>query len=290
MKKPLYLFLMISGFIACKSQTKNSIKDTVNNSHVPISKTSVNESEPLIKKFSSTLQGLWVKKDYIDEIAKTKSPQQAYKKVGNITDMMIDTSKIKADSILVPFNSGNHEVNDLIIKFHPGNSLNSIIAYDPVNSIERNYYELKINKTKNLLTIYTFDKNKKKLDSADYFKVSKEENEKGLRDGTTYIVNKLLVIGNYTMQDSSNGFSKVSFKSDGKITGIGEFKTYNVMVDFMTPPNNLDEIIFNYYSQNSKSFAFKISADSLKLYETKEAADSVDLVLGKLKYKLVRQR
>jgi hypothetical protein len=285
MKKILVPILAITFFVACKGKDASSAKDTVVNSS-----TSKNQTDELIKKFKPILEGHWVKKDYIDEIAATKSPQKAYLKVGNITDMMIDTSKIKADSISVDYNSGNHEVFNLIIKFHAGNSSNSIIAYDPVSSIERNYYELKINKENTLLTIYTFDKNRKISDSANYFKVSKDENEKRVGDEPAYIINKILVIGNYTMRDSSNNLSKVSFKNGSKVSGITDFKTYNVSIDFMTPPNNLDEITFDPTSKNSKSFAFKINVDTLSLYETRQAADSVDLELGKLKYKLVRQK
>jgi hypothetical protein len=286
MKKIILPVLIICLFVACKSKSKPPVGDSVASST-----SAKNQSEELMKKFKPMIQGEWLKKDYIDEITKTKSPQQAYKKVGNITEMAIDTSKIKADSILVNYNSGHHEVGDLIIKFHAGNSPNSITAYDPVNSIERNYYELKISEAnKSLLTLYTFDKNKKIVDSARYFKLSEDADKKGLGDGTTYIINKILVIGDYTIRDSSNNVSKVSFKDDGKITGMTEFKDYSVMVDFMTPPNNLDEIVFDPTSEHSKSFAFKVNADTLNLYETKAAADSVNLDLGKLKYKLVRQK
>jgi hypothetical protein len=58
----------------------------------------------------------------------------------------------------------------------------------------------------------------------------------------------------------------------------------------MTPPNNLDQIFFDSNTPPSKYFAFKINADTLSLFETKDAADSVNLELGKLKYKLVKQK
>lgn len=185
----------------------------------------------------------------------------------------------------------NHEGFYLIIKFQTGSASNSIIGHDPANSIEGNYYEFKFNTTNpSLLTIYTFDKRKKLSDSTHYIRFPEEENQKLYGDEITYLTNKLLVIGNYTLRDSANKTSKVSFNDGGKIIGWGEFKTYKVSTDFMTPPNNLDEITFGYGSQNSKSYAFKINADTLNLFETKGAADSVNLEIGKLKYKLVRQK
>jgi hypothetical protein len=54
------------------------------------------------------------------------------------------------------------------------------------------------------------------------------------------------------------------------------------------PPNNLDEIIFNPYLKNRKSFAINFNEDTLKLWETKCDKDS--LQLDRVKYRLTRQK
>jgi 6-phosphogluconate dehydrogenase len=56
------------------------------------------------------------------------------------------------------------------------------------------------------------------------------------------------------------------------------------------PENNLDEILFDWNTKNQKSFTFKFSKDTLNIYETREDADSINLIVDKLKYKLVKHK
>jgi hypothetical protein len=109
--------------------------------------------------------------------------------------------------------------------------------------------------------------------------------------GIDYITNKKLITGKYTTTDSTGNRLKVEFNNNGKVSGFLNFKTYYINADFEAGlENNLDEIDFDVNTKKQKTFTFRFNADTLNLYDTYENADSTKLVLGKLKYKLVRHR
>lgn len=104
------------------------------------------------------------------------------------------------------------------------------------------------------------------------------------------MINKTLISGNYILTDTLNRSFKVSFTNDGYVSGFGDFKTYFVDVDFETPPgNNMDQIAFDLNSKNDKLYAFKINRDTLNLYQTSYDKDSIDMILGKRVFKLVKK-
>ncbi|WP_259065519.1 hypothetical protein HDF24_01995 [Mucilaginibacter sp. X4EP1] len=283
MKKIYLLLVVVIVFVACKSNEHASKKDSIKTTSV------VDHSQKLIKKFKPIIQGVWVKKDYIDEIARTKSPLKAFDKAHHITTMIIEPELVKGDSLLIGVGYGNHEGGNLIVKFSPGHSASSILAYNPGGRIDSSFYELKyLIKKETTLILYTFDQNKKLVDSAEYFRVFDNQNGKELGYGTDYTVNKILISGNYILTDSLNRTSQITFTNDGNVSGLNNFKTFYISIDFTTPPNNLDEIIFDLYSKKNKSYAFNINADTVNLYNTSQSADSINLIKGKLVYKLVR--
>ena len=285
MKKVLYGLVISSLLLSCRSNTKKTDKDSVANN------SQTDQTQQIIKKFKPIIQGVWVKSDYIDEVAKTKSPLKAFSKASPITTMIIETEFVKGDSILIDIGYGNHEGGNLLIKFHPGHSISSIMAYTPGGNIENSFYELKYSISKDTtLTLYTYNERKKLVDSAHYFKAFNSTHVKELGYATNYMVNKALKLGAYTLIDTLNHASKISFTQDGNVSGLSDFKTFYINIDFTTPPNNLDEIIFDLYSKKQKSYAFNIDADTLKLFETFLSKDSIDLVLSKLKYKLVKNK
>ncbi|HTE01379.1 MAG TPA: hypothetical protein VK668_18965 [Mucilaginibacter sp.] len=287
MKNIFYFLLITTLFFSCKSNTKQTVKDSTRTIK-PIVDTTLR----LIQRFKSNIQGVWVYKDYIDAVAKSKSPFLAFKDVGNITAMVIDTKAIKGDSLLVGIGYGNHEGGDLMIKFHSGSN-NTIIAYNPGTNPNDGHYELgySINKSDTALILYTINKEKKTTEQAKYSKVLTIGATKELGDGTDYIINKILISGSYILTDTLSNKSKVKFTNDGKVVGFSDFKTYLINNDFTTPPgNNMDQIIFDLKSKNKKIYAFKIDRDTLNLYQTSYGKDSIDLILGKRIYKLIKQK
>jgi len=98
---------------SCKSNTQRGVKDSL-----IIAKTAYPSPE-LIKIFKPVLQGTWVKKAYIDKIAKTKSPLAAADEA-DLTTFVINTELIKGDSLKVLAGWGNHDCSELILKFKKG--------------------------------------------------------------------------------------------------------------------------------------------------------------------------
>jgi len=287
MKNIFYSFLIISLIVSCKSSVKRAAKDTT-----ATGKT-IDAKQSLIGEFKPFVQGSWVNKDYIKEIAKTRSPYIAREKVGNITTMLIDTKFIEGDSVKIAVGYGNHEGGDFILKFHPGRTAGTIKAYSPGGDVAGNTFELKysIGKNDTTLILYTFDKKKKPTDTTNYTRVFKDFEGHELGYSTYYLVNKTLISGNYILTDTLNKTSKVNFDSYGKVTGFPGAKTYAIDVDFETPPgNNMDQIDFDQDSKNNKFYAFKFVHDTLNFYQTSYDKDSIDLVLGKRIYKLVKQK
>ena len=277
MKKIILPFLIISFFIACKSKTNSPLKDSVANN-----KSAIDQSAELIKKFKPIIQGVWVKADYIDKVIKTKSPLAAQDIADYITTMYINTDHVKGDSIIVSTVIGNHEGGDAVLKFQPGKSPSTIILGDGDLS-----YSIENGDT--TLMLSQLDETKK-LRKTKYVKALNKQADDDNDYGMNYLINKNLISGNYTLTNSLGSKTKVTFNSNGKVSDFPAVKTFLINTAFGDPMSNLDYIVFNFNTKYYASYAFKINADTLNLFETGANADSTELVLGKLKYKLVRQK
>jgi hypothetical protein len=280
MRKILSLLLITSAFISCKSNTKQTIKDTSTKSLTTI----VNSSTDLIKTFKPIIQGVWVKSDYINKITKTKSPVSANDEATGITTMIIDTSLIKGDSLSVMAGYGNHEGGEAIIKFEPGKAKSTIIfnGYDLGYRIENGNIVL--------LVLELIDKDKKPQ-LIKYIKSPIVGKPDELGSGMYQMINKALIAGDYILTDTMGKKSKINFSIDGKVSGLEDFKTYQIDVDFNNSPmENLDELLFNQFTNSGSSYTYKISLDTLSLYTTRANSDSTVAILDKLKYKLVRSK
>lgn len=279
MKKILFTFLVVSVFISCKSKTNPTVNDSlVNNSPTK------NQTDELIQKFKPFIQGVWVKADYFNKVIKTKSPLAAADEATGITTMYINTDHIKGDSIVVSAGIDNHEGGNPVLKFQPGKNPSSIIFNDGELS-----YSVENGDT--VLTLLQFDEAKKLLIKTKYIKALNKQADDDIGYGMNYIINKNLISGNYTLTDSLGIKTRVTFNNNGKVSYFPGLKTFFIDTDHGNDPmSNLDNIVFNFNTKNYAFYAFKINADTLNLYDTYANADSTELILGKLKYKLVRQK
>jgi len=243
-----------------------------------------NLSKDLIKKFKPMIQGVWVKADYVNKVSKTKSPLAASDQATGITIMYINTDNTNGDSIIVPVGSYNHDGSTLTLKFIPRENKSSIALGDG----ELTY---SVGHRDTILTFANFDQEKKQFIKTQYIRTFKRQPNDDLADGIDYYINKILVAGNYTLTDSTGTKFKVNLSEDGKVSGFLNCKTYMINIDLNSDVNdNLDGIYFKSADKENKNFSFKINADTLSLYETYENADSTELLLGKLKYKLIRNK
>ncbi|MDP9081619.1 MAG: hypothetical protein M3O71_29760 [Bacteroidota bacterium] len=277
MKKKLILLLIISAFIACKSKNSSTDKDSIiNNTY------SNKQSAELIQKFKPIIQGVWVKKDYIDKVVATKSPMTAADLASGLTTMYIETDSLKGDSMKVDAGWNNHEGSDLTLKFKPGKTSETILLGDFDLG-----YSIKNGDTS--IVLYGYDKEKNEHTTTWYVKAFNKQ--KNLGDGMGYLINKGLIAGTYKMTDSIGKSSTVTFTALGKVSGFENLKTYSIQNDLGGEPmNNLDNIMFDMDLKTRKDFTFKFNADTLSFYDTKANGDSTELLVDKLRYKFVRQK
>ncbi len=288
MRKILLLFLIINTLVSCKSKTVPSVKDSAKKNSL------VNESETLIKKFNPILKGIWVKSSYIADVIKTKSPYQSRNELSGVACMSIVLSKNDHDSTLIGYSLNNHEGSEFTLYFKPGRKSTSLKTNLPDYDNKANFYEIgcNIKGSDTALLLYHYTKDNQIIESTKYTKVANAATDTAdAAWGIEYIINKKLMIGNYTMTDSTGSHVKIKFNKEGYVSGFLDCKKYYINTDFEAgPENNVDEISFDIMTKMQKDYAYKLDSDTLNLYETKHNADSTLLLFGKLKYKLVRQK
>lgn len=236
-----------------------------------------NESDKFIEKFKSIFQGVWVKKDYITSIEKTHSPYKSQLKLWGVASILIDMKQVK-DSVIAGYSLNNHEGSNFTVFFKPVvNSTSLKINLSDYNN-KSNYYELgyRIIGSDTSITLYHINKYKVIIDSTRYRRVlNKAIDENNAADGIDFITNKKLFAGKYDLIDIGGHRSTVDFNTNGKVSGFLSFSKYYINTDFVAgPENNLDDVIFDLSSTVSADFAYKFSADTIKLFEVKHNADS----------------
>jgi len=198
--KPAFYILFItitSFFLSCRSNTKQTAKDTIT------TKSDNGQTEKLIEKFKPIIQGVWVKKDYIDKVIQTKSPLAAIDECRGITIMYINTDHIEGDSLQFIAGYFNHDSGNVTIKFQPGGSLSSILFNDK----DLNY---SLENGDTTITVFQYDNRKKLIVKAKFIRVLNRQFDDDLGYGMNYIINKEILSGNYTLTDSTGRVSKIN--------------------------------------------------------------------------------
>ena len=280
MKNTFYAFIIICLLFSCKSNTKQKAQDTLKSQSVD------NQSKDLIKKDLSIMQGLWVKKDFINKITKTRSVLTAMDEAFDLITIYIDKDNIKGDSLVAP--TGNsHEGSQITLHLQNGSTPESIKVFEGGEV----GYSFEHGDT--ILFFTRFDDSNKKPITTKYIKalntIPKPDGYLG--SGIDYLINKALVSGNYIMTDTTGSSAKVSFTNDGKVSGFLNYSKYGINFDLNSDVmDNLDEISLDGHTKNHASFSYKIIGDTLSLYNTHPNTDSTELILGKRIYKLVKQK
>ncbi|GAA4332501.1 hypothetical protein GCM10023149_38810 [Mucilaginibacter gynuensis] len=277
MKKLIYALLIVILYASCQSKTTQQDDDT-SKIVAPVA----NAAPELINTFKPIINGIWIKKDYIDKISKTKSPYAAKDLAEGITGMEIKVGSIKDDSLMVLVGWNNHDAGEMPLKFRKGKRPFTIL-------LGGNDFGYEIKGKDTLLVLYYAEGNVNQ--TIKFIKAPNLSPDAGLQPGLDKLVNQVIITGTYILNDSLNVHNKVHFTTDGKVNGLSNFELYNLQTDFNSGPmNNMDEIAFDEYKKNQANFIFLINRDTLNIYETLANADSSELVLGTLKYKLVRKQ
>ena len=232
--------------------------------------------------FRDIFKYTWAQESYINDLIKTKSPYKSQNKLSDIVEIDFDRSEIKGDSIFVGAPS-IHEGTSFYAYFRPGLKANSLPTN--INGSTENFYELgyEVNNQDTSLYLYRYNKDKKIISKEKYIKV-----RSNYKSALEFMVNKTLFSGKYEYIDSTGIARKVTFTDDGKIVGFYNYSKYYISTDFIAgPENNLDEIILNLYSNDQKEYAYIIKGDTIYFYDAIENKYTLELKLGKLRYKFV---
>lgn len=271
LKNAIYTILIIVFITSCKSKSDKPLITP---------EVSPDTIQKLITKLKPILQGVWVKKDYIDKVISTRSPLLASDKVIGITTMHINSPETRGDSLPVLVTYDNKNPGGVILRFKQGKSK----AGMPFGENELGY---SIKNADTTLVLYQYYQNRWVL--TPYIRALRQSAGNDLQDGINYLINKNLFAGRYSSTDIQGKKSDITFKDNGEISGFGAFTKYTVESSYDNKVmNNLDEITFNQFSSDEKTFIFKIDANTLNLFEVKPNANSTLLITGKLKYKLVK--
>ena len=183
---------------------------------------------------------------------------------------------------MVPIGYNDQQGSTVTLKFRPGRNTTTITLGNDELS-----YNIKNGDT--TLIVYHYDAQTRETSTAKYIKVMNAQPVNQVGYGMHFMINKGMISGIYEATDAAGRKYKVVFNDNGKVSGLPGITTYLVQTNHTGNQGiDLDEMIFNLNSSNQKSYAFKIERRVMSLYDTKAIGDTA-LVLGKLKYKLVKK-
>lgn len=273
MKRIICPLLILSIFLSCKSKTADTDQDTTGTGKP------LDQSQALLHQFKPLINGVWVKKDYIKKVKKSKSPLEAVDNGTGVTIMYIDTTQLKGDSITVPVVLNNHEGTNVSLNFQPGKNTTTVEFGDDELS-----YKLKNGDT--TLIIYHYNPQTKETATAQYIKIMPNKPAGGLAAGMNIAINKAILSGKYEGTDAAGKNIRAVFTDDGKVSGLPGLTTYYVQNDMIADPDHShDEIIFNLNNKGQKAYSFIINKKTLNLYDNAEQVKS-----NKPSYALKRKR
>lgn len=293
MKRILLLLLPLTALLSCHSDHKKANTDTIKKPNAATNQVLSKETLALIDEFKPIISGIWVRTDYITDLKKTLSPYKSSDKFGSVSGISIEPFNKRSDSTNIGYSLANHEGNSCALYFKRGSKPNSLKTGYNDYSGNGSQYELgySIIKKDTSLILYSLDDKNKVIDKTFYKKVADKDNgESDAAWGINFYTKKLLVAGTYNFIDSlgKHGFCK--FTAEGKLYGFGDFENYDIGTDFSVGPGNKeDQIFFNINTPKQKTYSFQIKADTLNIFEI-DNIDTEDEKVGKLKYKLVRER
>ncbi|QHS55487.1 hypothetical protein GWR56_08020 [Mucilaginibacter sp. 14171R-50] len=272
MKRIVCPLLILCIFLSCKSKNGDSDQDTTANGRL-------DQSQALLHQFKPLINGVWVKKDYIKKVKKSKSPLEAVERGTGITIMYIDTAQLKGDSISVPAIINNHEGMDVTLRFQAGKNTTTI----ELGGDELSY---KVKNGDTTLIIYHYNPKTKETATAQYIKAMQTMPSGGLADGMNYMINQAILSGIYEGTDAAGKKVNARFYDNGKVSGLPGLTTYFVQNDLIADPEHShDEIIFNLNAPGQKVYSFIINKKTLSLYDNAEQIKS-----NKPSYSLKKKR
>ncbi|MFD2521875.1 hypothetical protein [Emticicia soli] len=193
---------------------------------------------------------VWVNARYLETLEKTKSPLKA---------------KIYADTVMVSFNAAADTAN-MVWNFHEGSAF-KVKNGDKLELF--NTYEVKPTPE----YVGSQDGSTLKLGTTTFKKV----------DAIEFVENKLWV-GKYTSKGKT-----IEVGPNNQLSGVDDFDTYQVWVDYVTTETNIDLINFGKkVSDQTKTYGYKFEGNDIVFYDFIWQEDGVMGKAGKELFRWTR--
>lgn len=289
MKHLIYLLSILTLLSSCSNNGKQE-RAVVKNDEVLSS-----NPEKLKKTFMPYFSGVWTLSEYIDDLAKTKSPLKSSDKLNQIV-LMIFSEEPQDNKIPVSSSLNNHEGFGFNIMFSKGRnemSLKTDIA-DYYYDTKGGFCEIEIqtDKSDTTLNLCIYNADNKLLKKVAFRKIRESQPKEDYAWGLDYYANKILFEGSYTLVDSSQTSKDIELTANGLITGFNNYKNYLVITDFGTRvENNLDNINFYRTENDFDNLLYKFNGDTINLYKPIYVDEEmITYGYGDLVYKMVRKK
>lgn len=244
--------------------------------------------------FSELFGGVWLPKEYVNEIIKTKSAYLSRNSIPEIAELAITKKNLKKDTLFVGSSINNHEGYGFNIwnseVTSEGHFSNNIFDWDKGKK-----YLFEYNLSDKLISIVIKNGNGIVENQIDFVKVLDDKFISGYGGvGYEYIARKYSINGNYQILDSlKNELGIANFDpKTGKIENF-EYGYYTIATDYIANPSfPSDHIILRLKPEeysNLKYLCIINRNDSILLYETEEiVTDSTyNFGLTEIKYYLI---
>jgi hypothetical protein len=251
----------------------------------------------IAQQFSPILSGSWVSIEYLDAVARTRSPKAAFEYTPPLTSLSINAFTTRQDSIEIGASYGLHEGGNLRLLLQPTGHDNALPIKpdysDQAGSVREIRYRIAAGDT----TLFISSRKRSTgqlIHRSAYRRTGDAATTIDLETAVNRGVNKLLLAHYYRGNDSLGHPVQAQFLLDGTVLGL-PFKKYLVQTDF-TGPNPGDVLIFDVYTKQQQSLAASFGRDTLKLYTTHGmvgippgGTDTTEyFTRGRLRYQLVR--
>ena len=252
--KYLFIFIFITG---CQ-QKDNSITSLEKNK---IKSTRNNESN------SISLDGVWIRTDYLEILNKTKSPFKSFYGLKDISCLNIqhtnDESKFDVFLLL-----NNVESSNAVLTINKENKLTLHLYWGDGNidtsiTIKGNLLSFKLNNK-----LFIFKKTNNVFGSDDEF-------------GIQYLTNEILFDNyNYNAFKSDNKnkscFNNVKFMKNGQLLNFDVYNEFQIQTSFIEDSNPKDYIVLKNTKNNlSKIYNYVFNGKDIYLYNIIKIKDSI---------------
>lgn len=227
MIRHLFILLTVALLIACKSDSASNSEDVAIESDQNGSRTQI------------PVEGNWLNEKYYNSIKFGKSPRDAQK---------------TCEVCFIKIPSETNKMAEVVINFHEA------IEYLLVGQEDNHFqlWESENNKPVRMVDSII-------IKSANKIKIGKDAfvRTKALDDGQQVkILEQLLFKGNYL----SEAGTEVHFNKNGEVSGLGDYKYYEPIMDYNDVGRDVDQIKLGTKKDNMEAFAFKFKKKKLQIF------------------------